>query len=284
MKILIFFFCISFLSYLQACSQPKDKNKAGSIIWCTGALNEKSNNDIGTPVYSLNVETTSPCEIYLNDILVAKNRIGSLEIFEMINDFILKSGKQSIRLVFSEKPELTNLNLHVSSSVGDTDYKLYSDYSRENLNIIEWEVDILVPYNQIGWSKSEDLREHKQDELKKMVLDYYVQIKDAINSGDAENYLKEYANAEKELNESFYLSEKEIQEEQQQNKLRIADSKGKTKLLSMFQMKFYANGKIVCLQDEEGNSPIVSERNNVTSYFGFLLHIPKGKNRLEIIR
>lgn len=239
---------------------------------------------IETPINRLNVETTSACMVYVNDILIAQNNSDSLGIFDIINDIIRSSGKQTIKVVFTQKAELNKLELYKSDSIDSDKYELIDIYDKNlDSNIVSWEVDVTVPYNNEGWSNSNNLLLVNQDLLLDSVVDFYQNLNHLINDGDYQAYNVLFEKANKEINNSLFLTEANVLEESQIIKERILDSKDKTTLNSDFHLSIYANGRIVSLEDSLGNPFIVSNRAGGNSYWGFYPHRPKGSKDLEII-
>lgn len=283
MKNIILIICV----FLFSCYSKESK---------TNRLSENQTEDmvINEPIYRIRFVSSQPYELYVNNILLSKGDKGNTELFETINEYVLKKGPQQVSVVLYPKNEKSlfkiedlKIELYKSEGLESEEYKLIKKLPLPNEpnSTLKWEVDLTdIPYENIGWSNSKDLRKIDQEKLYNDVLNFYKEAVDVINKGDYQSYLTLFKEADKEIFTSLYANNQMIESENTLIKMRIIDSKGKTHLENSYYLKFYADGKIVCLEDDKGNSPIVANRENLTSYYGFLLHIPNGTEDLKIIR
>ena len=165
----------------------------------------------------------------------------------------------------------------------------------------EWEVEITeLPYELEGWSKGQDLRKWDKKKLEKKVVAFHQRTRKILNEGNSEAWLKLIQKRFDEVCIFDYLSEKQIEKDLEEIKENVEEySKGIMIPLEDYEMKLYAEGKLVCLErkthtrefnnhsplDIKGWSPLISkgEKSGAADY-PVKLYLPEGSNEFVIIR
>ncbi len=255
-----------------------------------------------TPVYTIKISAANPYEVLVNDMPFEKDyNNGSSTVELPINDLILRSGKQIIKIKILpnsggntvDQSGLNYFNLKVLqytsvSSIGSNG-KLIKEITlkdQKELPIVTIEkiVNLEVPYNVQGWSKSQDLAKEDKTVLKNEVLSKYQELKNVLNKGDLKSFLSENKIRDKEVHSAFYNDKEMKNEDEDYMKNRVKKSANHMAEIKDFQMKFYGNGKVVSLERNDGNSALFADDSNNLFYYAILLHRPKPGSPLEIIR
>ena len=281
-------------------------NKKKLEIYNDKSINFKTINN-EKPIYTLSISVANPYEAYVNDMPVEKDyKKGSTNTELPINDFILKSGIQTVKIILFPENDKKVVD---KSGINYVDIKIYkypNDLSNMSLKdrilvksfnlkdlleapilIKEFQFDAKVPYDVTGWSQSENLLKENQDNLRKEVKEKFEEIKMVLAKKSIDKWTQIVNIREQELNKSLYLSELEISDEikEDQNYIR---SITKMKNIENYDMKIYGKGKIVTLERIDallkGESVIQGESAKTTRVYGILLHRPKLGAQLEIIR
>ena len=165
----------------------------------------------------------------------------------------------------------------------------------------EWDVELTeLPYELEGWSKGQDLRKWDKDKLEKKVVAYYQKLWKMLNDGEGEKYVEVWKKADQELF-SYYYTTQEKYLKLVENTIEDVEEycKGTMIPLEDYEMKLYAEGKLVCLErkthtrefnnhsplDIKGWSPLISkgEKSGAADY-PVKLYLPEGSNEFVIIR
>ena len=165
----------------------------------------------------------------------------------------------------------------------------------------EWDVELTeLPYELEGWSKGQDLRKWDKKELEKKVVAYYQKLWRILNNGEGEKYVEVWKKADQELF-SYYYTTQERYLKLVENTIEDVEEycKGTMIPLEDYEMKLYAEGKLVCLErkthtkefnnksplDIKGWSPLISkgEKSGAADY-PVKLYLPEGSNEFVIIR
>ena len=284
------------------------------FISCTGQ--EKQNNDMETKyntdiqkkLYYLNLELFMTYEIYINDIKIANNiQSGPVSGLRYLNEYILNSGKQTIKLVDRDINPLGKSNL--PDNIFDKfNLEVYStDENEENIQIVKkfdfpsiptpkpyyyentWEFDAVVPYNIDGWKKGRDLSKLDEKELKEKVVAKFEYLHNLINKGNVDKFMEENTVGYREFVITNYYQKKWIEFDENIREL-IDDQKGFMLPLENYKMKIYGNGKLVTLERVDkshlGESALlaIDEKEN-TLYTNYIsLYMPEGSDELIPIR
>jgi len=239
-----------------------------------------------------------------------------------MNPYILKNGKYKVKLrIFpafkaGEKliasKDIKNSNISFGSYIRNRETDEILNYEDKPLPITaptidvpyfeqEWEVELTdLPYELEGWSKGQDLRKWDKKELEKKVVEYYQKLWRILNNGEGEKYVEVWKKADQELF-SYYYTTQERYLKLVENTIEDVEEycKGTMIPLEDYEMKLYAEGKLVCLErkthtrefnnhsplDIKGWSPLISkgEKSGAADY-PVKLYLPEGSNEFVIIR
>ena len=271
--------------------------------------------------YGISLSMRVPYELYINDIKADCDYVGANNGVDM-NPYILKNGKYKVKLrIFpafkaGEKlivsNDIKNSNISFDSYIRNKETNEILNYNSIPLPIVaptidvpyfeqEWEVEITdLPYELEGWSKGQDLRKWDRKELEKKVVAYYQKLWSILNNGEGEKYVEVWKKADQELF-SYYYTTQERYLKLVENTIEDVEEycKGTMIPLEDYEMKLYAEGKLVCLErkthtrefnnhsplDIKGWSPLISkgEKSGAADY-PVKLYLPEGSNEFVIIR
>ena len=271
--------------------------------------------------YGISLSMRVPYELYINDIKADCDYVGANSGVDM-NPYILKNGKYKVKLrIFpafkaGEKliasKDIKNSNISFGSYIRNKETDEILNYEDKPLPITaptidvpyfeqEWEVEITdLPYELEGWSKGQDLRKWDKDKLEKKVVAYYQKLWRILNNGEGEKYVEVWKKADQELF-SYYYTTQERYLKLVENTIEDVEEycKGTMIPLEDYEMKLYAEGKLVCLErkthtkefnnksplDIKGWSPLISkgEKSGAADY-PVKLYLPEGSNEFVIIR
>ena len=272
--------------------------------------------------YMIDLTLKTPHELYINDILAVSRSRGSNAAID-INPYVLKNGKYKIKLrllpywhlneTTVSKSDIENARLFFGSYIRNKETDEILNYKADvALPIVapkedvpyfeqEWEVELTdLPYELEGWSKGQDLRKWDKDKLEKKVVAFHQKIRKILNDGNSEEWMKLIQKRFDEVCIFDYLSEKQIEEDLKEIKEDVEEySKGTMIPLEDYELKLYAEGKLVTLErkthtkefnnysplDIKGWSPLISKG---TTYgaapYPILLYLPEGSDEFVIIR
>ena len=271
--------------------------------------------------YGISLSMRVPYELYINDIKADCDYVGANSGVDM-NPYILKNGKYKVKLrIFpafkaGEKliasKDIKNSNISFGSYIRNRETDEILNYEDKPLPITaptidvpyfeqEWEVELTdLPYELEGWSKGQDLRKWDKKELEKKVVEYYQKLWRILNNGEGEKYVEVWKKADQELF-SYYYTTQERYLKLVENTIEDVEEycKGTMIPLEDYEMKLYAEGKLVCLErkthtrefnnhsplDIKGWSPLISkgEKSGAADY-PVKLYLPEGSNEFVIIR
>ena len=271
--------------------------------------------------YIIALSMRVPYELYINDIKADCDYVGANSGVDM-NPYILKNGKYKVKLrIFpafkaGEKliasKDIKNSNISCGSYIRNRETDEILNYEDKPLPITaptidvpyfeqEWEVELTdLPYELEGWSKGQDLRKWDKKELEKKVVEYYQKLWRILNNGEGEKYVEVWKKADQELF-SYYYTTQERYLKLVENTIEDVEEycKGTMIPLEDYEMKLYAEGKLVCLErkthtkefnnksplDIKGWSPLISkgEKSGAADY-PVKLYLPEGSNEFVIIR
>lgn len=271
--------------------------------------------------YMIDLSMRVPYELYINDIKADYDYVGGNSGVDM-NPYILKNGKYKVKLrIFpafkaGEKliasKDIKNSNISFGSYIRNRETDEILNYEDKLLPITaptidvpyfeqEWEVEITdLPYELEGWSKGQDLRKWDKKELEKKVVAYYQKLWRILNNGEGEKYVEVWKKADQELF-SYYYTTQERYLKLVENTIEDVEEycKGTMIPLEDYEMKLYAEGKLVCLErkthtrefnnhsplDIKGWSPLISkgEKSGAADY-PVKLYLPEGSDEFVIIR
>jgi len=271
--------------------------------------------------YGISLSMRVPYELYINDIKADYDYVGGNSGVDM-NPYILKNGKYKVKLrIFPafkagekliEFDDIEKSNISFGSYIRNRETDEILNYEDKLLPITaptidvpyfeqEWEVEITdLPYELEGWSKGQDLRKWDKKELEKKVVAYYQKLWRILNNGEGEKYVEVWKKADQELF-SYYYTTQERYLKLVENTIEDVEEycKGTMIPLEDYEMKLYAEGKLVCLErkthtrefnnhsplDIKGWSPLISkgEKSGAADY-PVKLYLPEGSNEFVIIR
>ena len=272
--------------------------------------------------YMIDLTLKTPHELYINDILAVSRSRGSNAAID-INPYVLKNGKYKIKLrllpywhlneTTVSKSDIENARLFFGSYIRNKETDEILNYKADvALPIVapkedvpyfeqEWDVELTeLPYELEGWSKGQDLRKWDKDKLEKKVVAFHQRARKILNEGNSEAWLKLIQKRFDEVCIFDYLSEKRIEKDLEEIKEDVEEySKGTMIPLEDYELKLYAEGKLVTLErkthtrefnnysplDIKGWSPLISKG---TIYgaapYPILLYLPQGSDEFIIIR
>ena len=272
--------------------------------------------------YMIDLTLKTPHELYINDILAVSRSRGSNAAID-INPYVLKNGKYKIKLrllpywhlneTTVSKSDIENARLFFGSYIRNKETDEILNYkadvalpivaSKEDVPYFEqeWDVELTeLPYELEGWSKGQDLRKWDKKELEKKVVAFHQKIRKILNDGNSEEWMKLIQKRFDEVCIFDYLSEKRIEKDLEEIKEDVEEySKGTMIPLEDYELKLYAEGKLVTLErkthtrefnnysplDIKGWSPLISKG---TTYgaapYPILLYLPQGSDEFVIIR
>ena len=272
--------------------------------------------------YMIDITTNIPVIVYVNDIKVSELNMPLGTAIDL-NPYVLKNGKCKIKLqifpLFRRGDTLVTVenimrcNLFFGSYIRNKETDEILNYKADvALPIVapkedvpyfeqEWDVELTdLPYELEGWSKGQDLRKWDKDKLEKKVVAFHQRTRKILNEGNSEAWLKLIQKRFDEVCIFDYLSEKQIEEDLKEIKEDVEEySKGTMIPLEDYELKLYAEGKLVTLErkthtkefnnysplDIKGWSPLISKG---TTYgaapYPILLYLPQGSDEFVIIR
>ena len=271
--------------------------------------------------YGISLSMRVPYELYINDIKADYDYVGANNGVD-INPYVLKNGKYKVKLrIFPafkagkkliEFDDIEKSNISFDSYIRNKETNKILNYNSIPLPIVapkedvpyfeqEWDVELTeLPYELEGWSKGQDLRKWDKKELEKKVVAFHQKIRKILNDGNSEEWMKLIQKRFDEVCIFDYLSEKRIEKDLEEIKEDVEEySKGTMIPLEDYELKLYAEGKLVTLErkthtkefnnysplDIKGWSPLISKG---TTYgaapYPILLYLPQGSDEFVIIR
>lgn len=271
------------------------------------------------PLYQIDF-TINHCyaEILINDLIVYKHfdddGLGTAEDF---NYSVLENGLQklTLRMYATDRNKLFLQNSGIEIEIGSYDNtNKYSIEAQED-NLFNYSTPVdkdglftekgktyyettqtfnlpNVPYHNIGWSESQDLRQMNKADLEKKILAYYKEIQEIIKNNDKDMIAKISYNKMRDQFVSQYGSKEEIQEAWDEVLEIYSSNDIEFSPLEDYELVFYGDGKLVGLQSKKmdknfrGKSALYMKYKKdgrlVGIDFYYLLHIPKGKTEFEV--
>ncbi|MCG8894434.1 hypothetical protein G1K97_12400 [Tenacibaculum finnmarkense] len=270
-------------------------------------------------------ELTTAVEIYINDMPFKKYYGGDNNIFyDEINDFILKSGLQTVRIryVSENKSKLLRKDFIASITIqgakkllatekkGERVHKyevprVFRDstdkigtFKAANLPVFEdtFTFKATVPYEFVGWTESEDLTALKPEELEKLAVAAYRNVINIFKQKDREALFDLFYQSEYEKTQAKYFDEEKFKDFTEGHRFALSNPSVKFYPLENYAVHIYGNGKVVTLEStiDLGDSALQFEAmftNKSTgdkfegiSSLQILFHKPKGSKFLVPIR
>lgn len=267
----------------------------------------------GCPVYANFDKIPGTTKVNINSaILNSGEQNLEVQIFPAYNEkglqkeFLDEQNSFSIKIertawnggILEEPEQIISFELPQKDENGyDIKYSQLKEYNK----VIKFNAE--VPYKLEGWLNSKDLSIIDKTVLKDKILKYYNNVISAFKNKDYDLLNTLYLKADAEWYQSEYFP-KDIITKFQSSKGRKGKSISTTKSevisyeqkifpLDDFEVKLYANNRLVRLEPKKGygrgNSLFGYEDTdkngfNRKTYIDLLLHLPKGSDELEIIR
>lgn len=318
MKKIILLFGLSIC--LQACSQQNNFKKEEMIA--EFIKNTADSSSYRTyPEYRLE-QYSSNCrwEIRVNDVLLflgemSNTRNGSISNNSFwLNPNILHSGKQTISIRIYPVEGQKTLGEHATFRIIGLDF--YPDKIHDKSNytrLLSWELtdndirdlpyiiitkefNAVVPYTNVGWEKSKDLRKIK--ELDKMVIAKMKELEEIIKSKDGVKNLNLVKRSVQEKYICSYSGPKTIEADCNDYITNLdQDSKDIQDIhwfpYTNYELVFYGNGRVVSLRRIGRTSNFYGpayfgkwkdDKSNAEIWYDKFYHMAEDSNELEIIR
>jgi len=286
-------------------------NLIALLISCAKNTNEthiNKKNKMNT-IYYANYNFSFPFEIMINDVLLEKDVFNGRSGPDRLNNYILNSGRQKIKIkIFAPKNYnnglLKNKDLQILSehsalykvNISDKSYNLIKklEFSPIPKDLPfyeqEWEFDANVANEVIGWKNSKDLTKIDKEELQQKVYEKFKDLYNQLNEGNIEKFLEEIQIANNEFFKSNYFVKS--QESEYIGNLRNSYSNFKNKMIPFNTgiLRIMGNGKTVTLEIHDGKYKgmgvlIAEDKEKQNGYYNtVILHIPQGTEELKVIR
>ncbi len=300
-------FAFSLLLFLFSCNQSKKETSQ--------ELNKNINNKItvkkDAKKYSVYYELNLPFEILVNDMVVEKNLEIGMDGPDQINQFIIENGSQKIKIkaihpyaenggkIQPQDIPLINERLAIylkDSTINDGKLQLitalqFPEIEEETPYIEhEWTFDAEVPFKLNGWANSKNLTQMDKEELKKKVIQKFRDLRNLLESGQANSFMKELKNCHNDFYTANYFDNNQIKE--YESNLTTFYNEHKEHMI-LFEdnvaIKIMGDGKVVSLEligHFQGQGVLTAiDKEQKTLYLNYvMLHIPKNSDELEIVR
>ncbi|WP_405266368.1 hypothetical protein [Cellulophaga sp. Ld12] len=257
-------------------------------------------------IYYLNLELFMSYEIYVNDLKITNNiQSGPVSGLEYLNDYILNSGVQKIKLIDRDLKTNSNIPDDLFSQMKLEIFT--SDENEENIEQLNgfdfpstsiprpyyfeytWEFDAEVPYEIEGWKNGKDLTQLDSKELEKMLLDKFKYFKKILNDGEITKFMNENSKNYSEFITANYYQNKWDEYEENISET-IGNQKGCLLPLENYKMIISGDGKLVTLERTDikylGESALLAVNNTKNKLYTNYMHfyMPEDSEELEPIR
>jgi len=305
-------------SSLMSCAQNKTKLADPAIA---DLYKEVKFRDQGTN-YRANVQMGA-CNftLLINDVPVVQyfdESSGTFNSTVPINDVILKSGKQTYKLILypgykNGKPVaelsenvMADIKIEGFTYIGSSISKIGEPIALINVSsklqnfkqagqptaVYKGEFELKVPYKLTAWSESKDLRKEDQAKLLKEVLAAYKQYEDIITAKDSAGLGRLVYEKEKNYAQALFLDQQGTRKQWATYSTILNAKKLVMEPIENYKMRFYGNGRLVTL--ERTDFPYKGQpalRADVTDakgeeyieYYFYYLHKKPGIDTLELI-
>lgn len=299
MKIINFFIGVTLL---LSCKNEGEKNSF------------KKNNEMNSAiekVYMLNHEIGFPAEILINDLICEIDLEENPFSPSMLNQFILNKGKQFLKIKIIS-PFIMSKGLIKAENIKklNEDLAIYSIERKGEVIInhklikkidfpeieqpvpfieYEWEFEAALPFELEGWKNSENLENWDAKVLEKKVLDKFTELRELLNTGNGEDFVKELDFANKEFFIANYFSEKQKQEYTANLIATYSEHKDIMPVIENYRVRIMGDGKVVTLENlgkYKGQSVLTAEnKEKDVLYLNYvMLHKPKNSDDFKIVR
>ncbi|WP_103867231.1 hypothetical protein [Aquimarina sp. I32.4] len=273
------------------------------------------------PIYNLKVRTIYSYEILINDIpIVSRHNNATGTIWYPINNSLLsiENHNLSIRIF----PRYTSDKIKMKTLESDVNFSLALERSswlngsmKEPEIVFQYELpkydnneqeinyskliffeDKLsfkakVPYDLTDWRNSLNLTKKSKEKLEEKVLFFYKNLKEKYENQKGDEYLTIIDKGIFNLFQANYFSEEEGKNKIKSKINFINKKKRKLAPVDNYELKFFGEGKLVALKRTDGNNQGEGVLRRYYTKNGvrkvqieeILLHIPEGKEELEVI-
>ena len=324
LSLLLFFILI-----VHACHSQNKEEMEATVNSLLGNLYKEVQYQDESINYQMQI-TVGSCafQVLVNDSYVLSDAghdaSGSISLNKGINNNILKSGVQTWEVwVYPPNdkeidlkvlPEGASLTIRVNAvryhdkgvtqlvepiylletPLVEKEGKLVYADAGKPMMVYKGIFEAKIPYDLIGWSKSQDLRKMNQDKLHDMLLSQYKLLGSYIEQSKIDQIAEIHKKNYTERAQYFFFT-KEDNEHQMEifNKL-YNRSDFKVYPLENYKMTFWGDGRMVTLErtDYIFNPALISEfpimrgkKEDIENIsYRLFFHIPEGSDQLEIIR
>lgn len=283
------------LLFISSCIQAREEQKVDLY------KNRETNK------YFLAISYSVPYEILVNDLVVSKDPKDGYSGAENLNLFLNTSGRQKIKIrVFAPdmdkggkiSPELlkslkAGIYANDPSNADKKTLILPLDFPENKTAVpafeYEWNFDNNLKVNYGSLENSKDLSKMDKQELDKMVLAKFNELKEILNAGDGKKFMKVIDKAKTDLFAAEYMPVTK-QREYDANLSEYFDShKGIMPEIQGYTLRLMGNGKAVALENtirNRGLGVLTAEdkKDNSLNKNYFILHMPNGSDQLEVFR
>ncbi len=273
------------LVFCTACGQTKNQKKldemAVKIDTYVNTILKNVKYYPEEPVYLVDLSSSSGYyEIKINDVIVEQNYFSkgedpsSFRRFSSINNALNKQGKQKISFaLFSEEYKTFQSNDWLDVSIETMDQfretkeiftfepPMKSDgETSEHIGLESYsgsfEFEAKLPYKkQIDWSESKSLKDQKNTEQE--VLEAYKEVMRLYAEGDLDSLLELYKPIFQDEAQSVYATKEKdyrVSYELNWERLHPFFYKSKPRLDADYELKFYADGRLVTLDKKKNTA------------------------------
>ncbi|MHC0444267.1 hypothetical protein ACWA1F_02590 [Flavobacterium sp. 3-218] len=320
---------LGFLSCFTACSQNNKMSNLTSKNYIETMMNNTKRYTY-EPMYFLTYEqNVCYSEILVNDIPVNKNFTEMVDGGTLrLNNYIFKSGiqKVTVRMYaidnnkdfdFSTFTDETNMKIEITESDNRkrdlkgkeiisyvtplSTYKNADGYERtkfvgsgKKYYETSFTFNATVPYEFHSLEKARDLSKWDKDMLEEKILKFYKNQWMIIDEKRVDDYFSYLDLKEKETCQSEFSNKTELEENLEAYLMPFTDPTFKLEPLENYVVKYYGNGKLVCLELKSlekimrGKSALWGKYKDEESvrakYRKYFLYIPEGETELKILR
>ena len=304
---------IIFLLLLIGCNSREKKQ--------VQLANKNNQMNIENVKFYINYDLFMSYEVYINDVkIINEHNSGPASGYEDLNPF-LRQGENIVRLksyVFGdeslydiEEDLVKSMKLEIwTSDVNDDNIKKIKSFAMPDIKTpkpfvidLEWTFEVENPYSLEVWNNTKDLTKLDKEELEKKVVTKFNEYRNMLNFGNASMFMNEQEKSNQEVFKSLYYSDETIKQELETSFFEL--QKNIMMALDNYEMKFYANGRLVTLERRDikpimtktkkinifGQSALLAyrdeplEADGVSFYYDYvLLMMKKGSDELEIAR
>ena len=216
-------------------------------------------------------------------IFTGRNELGVTLTPPFEQQFLSDEAKCKISIIFIDEEDIERKPTEVLSHTSP----VFEAASPNSIYLFKNPFPVEVPFPNPLWMKSVNLADIPQ--IKYALLEEYLKIHKLMNNKDVNGILNLILIRQNEVAKCLYIEGKEIQEnlsdglvkDLNDSHFRLCEIDGR-----LFEIKFYAYGKLTRLEGDKGESPLKfrDEENKLTATYDFLFCMNPETNKLVIIR